>query len=86
MSPSLFILAMDWFSRNLNQVISGGEVKAYGSKKGVEKVHHLLFADDVLIFTKDCPESLGKLMNMIKEFCEISGEVLNANKSQIFFF
>lgn len=85
LSPSLFVIAMEWISRAINRKVEEGKIKHFSTKHGVVKINHLMFADDVLIFTKDCPQSLVELIQTIRDFRLISGEVLNPAKSQIFF-
>lgn len=85
LSPSLFILAMDWLSRSINNAVQEDDLKAYVTKRGVIQINHLLFADDILIFTRDFPQSVSKLLGILSMFFKVLGQVLNLSKSHIFF-
>lgn len=44
---------------------------------------HLIFAYDILIFSKATPKSLETVKNVLHEFFNISGMTINAEKSKI---
>ncbi|KAL9683091.1 hypothetical protein QQ045_014906 [Rhodiola kirilowii] len=50
LSPSLFILAMEYFSQVLNQAVRSKKIKMYKAKGSKLGIHHLLYEDDMLIF------------------------------------
>ncbi|KAL9659874.1 hypothetical protein QQ045_024684 [Rhodiola kirilowii] len=85
LSPSLFLIAMEWFSRSLNATVEDGRIYRYYSGPHVPSITHLLFADDLLIFTNGSKRSMENLMCIINEFCQRSGQRLNNAKSLIFF-
>lgn len=49
------------------------------------RVNHILFADDIFIFFRDCPETLRETMVCLTKFCKIFGHKLNLAKSHIYF-
>lgn len=83
--PSLFILTMDWLLRTINAAIAAKDIKSYYTLYGALNISHLMFADDILIFSKDCPLAITNLMQIIRQFCNISVQVLNPSKCHIFF-
>ncbi|KAL9660482.1 hypothetical protein QQ045_025297 [Rhodiola kirilowii] len=85
LSPSLFIIAMDCFSRSLNAAVSLRTILPYYTKCRNVLVNHLLYADDLLIFTNVYKRSIANLLSLIDQFCIASGQSLNPAKSQIFF-
>ncbi|KAL9689689.1 hypothetical protein QQ045_010078 [Rhodiola kirilowii] len=85
LSPSLFIICMESFSRLLHRHISDGLLQPYFVKTGALQVNHLLYADDLLLFTNGTEQSIENLMHMINRFCTWTGQALNSSKSNIFF-
>ncbi|KAL9679888.1 hypothetical protein QQ045_017759 [Rhodiola kirilowii] len=85
LSPSLFVIAMEWLSRVLNASVDHGVVQPFFPKRRAVRVSHLLFADDLLIFTNGAKNSVRNLMDLIKDFCALSGQCLNPEKSSIIF-
>ncbi|KAL9674864.1 hypothetical protein QQ045_003063 [Rhodiola kirilowii] len=54
-------------------------------RAGVLQVNHLLYADDILIFSNGSKPSIERLLSLINRFCTNSGQQLNPSKSIIFF-
>ncbi|CAM8983825.1 unnamed protein product [Rhodiola kirilowii] len=80
-SPSLFILSMEMFSRLLHSRMADGSIVPYFVKPGALPISHLLYVDDMLLFTNGNMESVESLMRVIHRFCSWSGLRLNASKS-----
>lgn len=59
----------------------------YGSKvcRTTPPISHLLFADDCLLFCKATSEECMKLRNILDNYRESSGQVINVNKTGIFY-
>ncbi|KAL9682438.1 hypothetical protein QQ045_014236 [Rhodiola kirilowii] len=85
LSPSLFIICMEVFSHMLQQGCRHGRIDPYFVKAGVLQVNHLLYADDMLIFSNGLKPSIERLLSLINHFCTNSGQQLNPSKSIIFF-
>ncbi|KAL9664842.1 hypothetical protein QQ045_020251 [Rhodiola kirilowii] len=85
LSPNLFVIAMEWLSRVLNASVDHGVVQPFLPKRRAVRVGHLLFADDLLIFTNGAKNSVRNLMDLIKNFCALSGQCLNPEKSSVIF-
>ncbi|KAL9686221.1 hypothetical protein QQ045_023676 [Rhodiola kirilowii] len=85
LSPSLFILAMEFFSKSLNSAVSMGKIRPYRTKGCRPQIHHLLYADDLLIFTNGHKNSVANLLEVVNNFCKLSGQLLNPEKSMIYF-
>ncbi|KAL9687628.1 hypothetical protein QQ045_032033 [Rhodiola kirilowii] len=85
LSPSLFILSMEYFSRLINHSIIHRKVIPYQVKGTCTNIQHLLYADDLLIFSSGMKISISKLLGLIEAFCNLSGQQLSHAKSSIFF-
>jgi len=48
-------------------------------------VNHLLFADDTMLFYKTSDKACQELMRILKRYEEASGQMINGDKSSIFF-
>ena len=70
-------------SKLLNQAAEEGKFAYHPQCQGV-KLTHLSFADDILVFIDGTSESLNGIMEVLKEFAEISGLHINEAKSQIY--
>lgn len=76
---------MEWLSRSLNARISDGTLTTFSTKRGALPITHLLYADDILIFTKDCEQNIKSLMETLRHFCNTTGQVINHDKSEVIF-
>lgn len=83
MSPALFLLCIEYFSRLTNVRTKELEFN-FHPKCGKENITHLAFADDLLLFGRGDTHSMGVLACILNEFSEASGLQINASKSQIF--
>lgn len=52
---------------------------------GVQSINHLLFADDLLFFSRDNWKSLSSIKKMLDDFASFSGLETNPDKSSIYF-
>ncbi|KAL9683059.1 hypothetical protein QQ045_014873 [Rhodiola kirilowii] len=85
LSPSLFVICMEVFSRMIHHGGRSGRIEPFFTKTGVVQISHLLYADDMLIFTNGLKHSLERLLAIINLYCANSGQQLNPLKSTIFF-
>ncbi|CAM8972135.1 unnamed protein product [Rhodiola kirilowii] len=85
LSPALFVICMEVFSRMIHQGDRSGRIKPFFTKVGAVQVSHLLYADDMLIFTNGSKLSYERLFVIINLYCANSGQQLNPLKSFIFF-
>lgn len=82
-SPALFVIAMEVFSRILMKATSSQDFNYHWRAKPVN-LSHLIFADD-LLFCKADNTSIGILMDAIGSFSRMSGLQPNNTKSNWFF-
>ncbi|KAL9682570.1 hypothetical protein QQ045_014371 [Rhodiola kirilowii] len=83
-SPYLFTLVMEVLSRILGQVRLSNEFLFHPKCAGI-LLSHLMFADDIIIFSKADLGSLMKIKEALSLFHSWSGLEVNGNKSTIFF-
>ncbi|XP_047250011.1 uncharacterized mitochondrial protein AtMg01250-like [Capsicum annuum] len=82
-SPLLFILVMEYFSRVLRRMSKLPDFRFHPMCKG-HQLTHLTFADDLMIFYKGNETSVQRIMGAIKHFSEITGLSANSEKSNIY--
>ncbi|KAL0411747.1 UNVERIFIED_CONTAM: hypothetical protein Slati_3764400 [Sesamum latifolium] len=78
-SPALFILAAEAFSKGLDLLFNENPDMFYQTRCEA-KISHLSYADDVILFT-NCKEGLTKLMQFLRNYEELSGQKINHAKS-----
>ncbi|KAL0283735.1 UNVERIFIED_CONTAM: hypothetical protein Sangu_2869800 [Sesamum angustifolium] len=79
-SPTLFIIAAEAFSKGIDHLFIGNPNMHFQTKCEV-KISHLSYADDVIIFTNCKEAGLIRLMNFLRKFEEQSGQQINQVKS-----
>ena len=82
MSPLFFFLAMEYFTRLMTAAGDHPLFRFHPSCKTL-KLNHLMFADDVLIFSKAHLPTLQIIYNTLEEFYKVAGLRANPEKSQI---
>ncbi|XP_020258907.1 uncharacterized protein LOC109835341 [Asparagus officinalis] len=75
---------MEYLSRQLSLLNNDGEFK-FHPKCGSLKISHLIFADDLLLFSKGDVKSVLKIYQCVKKFGAISGLEANLTKCSIFY-
>ncbi|XP_026410952.1 uncharacterized protein LOC113306204 [Papaver somniferum] len=84
-SPYLFILCMEGFSRIISHVVSSNIILPFKPAIHAPHISHLYFADDCILFTRDSGSSITNLLQIINRFCATSGQLVNFNKSSVHF-
>lgn len=83
MSPYLFVMVVEILSGLLQQQVISCNYGLHPKCKGT-KLTHLCFADDILVFFKGNVKSAQVLSQVIKDFSNFSGLVVNCNKTSLF--
>jgi len=81
LSPYLFILCMEKLSTAISNVVHQGNWDPIHISNLGPKLSHLLFADDVLLFTKACNSQLRVIRDFFDRFTKASGLKINLHKS-----
>ncbi|XP_048602093.1 uncharacterized protein LOC125580881 [Brassica napus] len=83
MSPYLFVLTMETFSRLLLSRFESGLI-GYHPKTSELKLTHLMFADDVMLFFDGANNSLHGISDCLDNFGSWSGLKMNRSKTELF--
>ena len=83
LSPYLFVLAMEVFSRLLKSRYESGYIQYHPNAEPVN-ISHLMFADDVMVFFDGSSSSLHSISETLDDFATWSGIHINQNKSELF--
>jgi len=71
LSPLLFIIAMECMSRLMQQAGDHPEFK-YHPNCSKLKLTHLIFADDLILFSKANPKTLTSMMQVLRDFYKLT--------------
>jgi hypothetical protein len=83
-SPYLFVIAMEMFTRILGECTKEGTGFKYHFRCSKLKLTHLCFADDLLIFSDADLPSISIIQEDLVEFENLSGLKANPSKSSFF--
>ena len=82
-SPYLFLIAAEGLSCLLKAENIG--VQNLAVAPTAPSVNHLLFADGILLFFEATRASTEKVRDLLKMYCDASGQRINTDKSSIYF-
>lgn len=82
-SSSLFVLAMDILSKDLDNAATNGVFTPHPQCQD-PLITHLSFADDLLIFFDGTDDSLRGILQVMRDFQSKSGLALNIRKTCVF--
>ncbi|XP_060190534.1 uncharacterized protein LOC132619737 [Lycium barbarum] len=68
LSPTLFILAAEVLSRNLNNLHNVPQFRGFGMPNWSPKVNHLAYVDDMIIFSSTDVMSLQLIMEVLRKY------------------
>ena len=85
MSPYLFLICAEGFSSLLKQAVVQGKLTGVRIAEEAPRLSHLSFADDSLIFCKANAMEAGQLRRILEVYREASGQLINIEKSSLFF-
>lgn len=84
-SPFLFILCAEWLARKLQDHQESRRFNGISVCRGAPAITHLFFADDSIFFSKADVHNARILINSLKEYQLLSGQIINTGKSGIVF-
>ena len=79
LSPFLFILGFEVFSRLMFKEESNGSLQGLQIARNCSAIHHLLFPDDLLIFGKATIIVASSIKSCLDKYCRWSGQSINAS-------
>ncbi|GLT68149.1 hypothetical protein SLA2020_404070 [Shorea laevis] len=85
LSPFLFILGSDILSRLIFKEEQKGLLHGIKISSRCPSISHLLFADDVMIFSRANSREATSIMSCLSTYSKWSGQCINVAKSSIFF-
>jgi len=85
LSPYLFILCMEKLSISINKVVLQGNWEPIHIINSGPKLFHLLYADDILLFSKARNSQLRLISNLFNRFSHASRLKINLSKSRSFY-
>ncbi|XP_024632727.1 uncharacterized protein [Medicago truncatula] len=85
LSPYLFILCMEKLSVAIQDAVLQGSWEPIHIINDGPQISHLLFADDVLLFTKAKSSQLQFITNLFDRFSRASGLKINISKSRAYY-
>lgn len=85
LSPYLFILVVDAFSRMIHKQVEKGNLHGARVSRYGPVVSHLLFADDSLLFARANRQECSVIVELLNRYEKASGQKINFEKSEISF-
>ncbi|KAF1892478.1 hypothetical protein Lal_00010944 [Lupinus albus] len=83
-SPLLFSLAEDVFSRGISKLVVEGKLNPISGPSGLKTTSHVLYTDDILIFCKGLKSNLLALKSLIHDYAHASGQHVNLAKCKFY--
>lgn len=62
-----------------------GKIKPFYYPKGTPIISHLFYADDIVVFSNGRKSSLRAILNVLKNYEDWSGQMMNKKKSSVLF-
>lgn len=84
-SPYFFILAIEYLSMLIFGKTRHKEWNSYIFKNSGPTIPHLLFADDILLFSKANIKNITATNEILTNFSNLSGLQINPSKSKVWF-
>lgn len=85
LSPYLFILVEETLSRLLKHNFAIGKIVSFSHPRGTPLISHLLYADDIVVFSNGGRSSLKAIRDVFALYEDWSGQMVSKEKSSIFF-
>ncbi|XP_071679666.1 uncharacterized protein [Lolium perenne] len=84
-SPYLFLIAAEGLSGLLKKSRQSLHLQGIQVAPSAPAVNHLLFADDSQLFVKASTAGARDVTEILKKYCDASGQRINLDKSSVFF-
>jgi hypothetical protein len=85
LSPYLFILCQEVLSRIIDREHMIGNIKGIKMNMGGPDFTHVMFADDLMLFSKASSNEVLSLNSCLEKYCRWFGQLINKSKSGIIF-
>jgi hypothetical protein len=84
-SPYLFVICMDKLSHLITQAVHETKWKPMRAGRNGPLISHLMFADDLILFAEANVDQMNVVLNIIDQFCQLSGQKVSQEKTSIMF-
>lgn len=85
LSSYLFIPGQEILSRLLDQELRQKSISGIKTSKRGPVITHVMYADDIILFSKATRNDATTISRILDKYCLWSGQLVNRNKSDIFF-
>ena len=85
LSPYLFTLGLEVLSRLIDHELKLKNVAGIKTSINGPIITHVMYADDVVLFSKASRKDAASLVKTLEKYCRWSGQAINKNKSGVFF-
>ncbi|KAK9983964.1 hypothetical protein SO802_033489 [Lithocarpus litseifolius] len=85
LSPFLFLLCTEGLNGMIKKAEMDGDIHGFSLCRRGPKLTHLLFADDCLLFCRATMDECGRVLDILKDYEEASGQKINKTKTALFF-
>lgn len=86
LSPTLFIIAAEVLSRSLKELMLKKEFKLFGMPRGIPRINHLAFSNDMIILCKVETGTLQLVTTTLEKYEAVSGQKINRDKSALYLY
>ena len=83
-SPALFMVAADYLSRALDELILWKKDMLFRTTLHCSPISHLAYADDILIFTQASSRAIRRLKRCLNNYEKTSGQQISLPKSNFY--
>ncbi|XP_042029875.1 uncharacterized protein LOC121776773 [Salvia splendens] len=83
-SPTLFVIAADYLSRELDRLILRKKEMIFRASRHCMEISHLAYADDIVIFTQAAEGPLRRLRTCLENYARVSGQQINLANSNFY--
>ena len=83
--PYIFILCLNHPFLALDQALHSKQLAPIRVGRRPITFNHILFADDIFLFSQASPQDSKILFDIFSQFCQQSGQICNLSKSKLFF-
>lgn len=73
-------------SRTLNKLNEEERFIGYGLARWSQRINHLSYADDTIIFCSANKRSIKMMMSVLREYERVSGQLINLFKSFLYLY
>ncbi|KAL0006983.1 hypothetical protein SO802_008485 [Lithocarpus litseifolius] len=85
LSPYLFILGQEVLSRLIEHELKLRNVTGIKTSISGPTISHVMYADDVILFSKASKKDAESLVRTVEKYCRWSGQAINKSNSGVFF-